>query len=63
MEGIQAKTDDQGNLIYRVRPGVFKDICEKATGISQQAESIDEIVEKFLDEITETPLELKNATK
>ncbi|WP_228148376.1 McrB family protein, partial [Acinetobacter pittii] len=59
VEGIQAKTDDQGNLIYRVRPGVFKDICEKATGISQQAESIDEIVEKFLDEITETPLELK----
>ncbi len=44
VEGIQAKTDDQGNLIYRVRPGVFKDIGEKATGISQQAESIDEIV-------------------
>lgn len=59
VEGIQAETDDQGNLIYRVKPGVFKDICEKATGVSQQAESIDEIVEKFLDEITETPLELK----
>ncbi|OJK06980.1 hypothetical protein BRY75_11205 [Acinetobacter baumannii] len=59
VEGIQAETDDRGNLIYRVKPGVFKDICEKATGVSQQAESIDEIVEKFLDEITETPLELK----
>uniref|UniRef100_UPI001F5B4ACA McrB family protein n=1 Tax=Acinetobacter baumannii TaxID=470 RepID=UPI001F5B4ACA len=59
VEGIQAETDDQENLIYRVKPGVFKDICEKATGVSQQAESIDEIVEKFLDEITETPLELK----
>jgi len=58
VEGIRAETDEQGNLTYKVKSGVFKDICEKATGVSQQAESIDEIVEKFLDEITETPLEL-----
>lgn len=58
VEGIQAETDDQGNLTYNVKSGVFKDICKNATGVSQQAESIDEIVEKFLDEITETPLEL-----
>lgn len=58
VEGIRAETDEQGNLTYKVKSGVFKDICEKATGVSQQAESIDEILEKFLDEITETPLEL-----
>ncbi|HAI56030.1 TPA: AAA family ATPase [Acinetobacter nosocomialis] len=58
VEGIQAKNDDQGNLTYNEKSGVFKDICKNATGVSQQAESIDEIVEKFLDEITETPLEL-----
>ena len=58
VEGIQAETDDQGNLTYNVKSGVFKDICKNATGVSQQSESIDEIVEKFLDEITEIPLEL-----
>ncbi|MGG2096835.1 AAA family ATPase [Acinetobacter haemolyticus] len=58
VEGIRAETDEQGNLTYKVKSGVFKDICEKATGVSQQAKSIDEIVEKFLDEITEIPLEL-----
>ena len=30
VEGIRAETDDQGNLSYDVRAGVFKEICELA---------------------------------
>lgn len=58
VEGIRAETDDEGNLTYDVQAGIFKEICEKAIGVSQQTESIDEIIERFLDDITEMPLEL-----
>lgn len=30
VEGIRAETDDQGSLIYDVKPGVFKELCEEA---------------------------------
>lgn len=59
VEGIRAETDDTGKLTYDVQSGVFKEICEKAKGTAQQKHHIDEVVDDFLAEITETPLELK----
>lgn len=59
VEGIRAETDDTGKLTYDVQSGVFKEICEKAKGTAQQKHHIDEVMDDFLAEITETPLELK----
>ena len=59
VEGIRAETDDAGQLTYDVKAGVFKEICEKAKGTAQQKHHIDEVMDDFLAEITETPLELK----
>jgi 5-methylcytosine-specific restriction endonuclease McrBC GTP-binding regulatory subunit McrB len=30
VEGLRAKTDNNGNISYIVKPGIFKEICEKA---------------------------------
>lgn len=59
VEGIRAETDDNGQLSYEVKAGIFKEICEKAKGIAQQKNYIDQVVDGFLAEISEIPLELK----
>ena len=58
VEGIRAETDEQGSLIYDVKSGVFKELCEQALGIQQQVKSIEQVMDKFLEEITLKPLEL-----
>lgn len=66
IEGIRVETreevDHEGNLRkqleYPIVAGVFKKMCELATGAYQQAQSIDDIVDQFLEEIAETSLAL-----
>ena len=59
VEGIRAESDGQGNLKYKVEAGVFKELCEQASGRFQQDNTIDNAIEKFLEDIAESPLVLK----
>ncbi|WP_306669935.1 hypothetical protein [Acinetobacter sp. YH16032] len=36
LEGIRVEKNDEGQLSYDVKAGVFKEICEKANGTAQQ---------------------------
>lgn len=59
VEGIRAEVDTESNqLNYRVKSGVFKEICEKATGQYIQLHSHDNNLESFLEEISIKPLML-----
>ena len=49
VEGIKAETTDEGNILYEVKPGIFKKICENAKDRS----NFDEVYEKFLSDLSE----------
>ncbi|MHB8911330.1 MAG: AAA family ATPase [Lysobacter sp.] len=40
VEGLRADNDEDGNLRYRVEPGVFKSICDDARGAAQVASAV-----------------------
>lgn len=40
VEGLRAENDDDGQLQYRVEPGVFKSICDAARGAGQVASAV-----------------------
>lgn len=40
VEGLRADNDEDGNLRYRVEPGVFRSICDDARGAAQVASAI-----------------------
>jgi hypothetical protein len=52
IEGIKPKTNDDGNVIYEIEGGVFKNLCikasEKKTGIN-----FEESYSKFVEEVSE----------
>nr|WP_227500157.1 AAA family ATPase [Acinetobacter venetianus] len=52
VEGIRAKTDDQGNLTYDEESGVFKELCEDAEA---------EIKLKKVNELTPTEISINGA--
>lgn len=54
VEGIRAQSGPSG-LSYSVEPGVFKQLCEDATGLRV----VDKIVKQFLDIVETTPMTLK----
>ena len=59
VEGIRAEVDTESDqLSYRVKSGVFKEICEKATGQYLQLHSNDNSLDSFLEEISIKPLML-----
>ncbi|MBA3486838.1 MAG: AAA family ATPase, partial [Lysobacter sp.] len=40
VEGLRADNDEDGNLRYRVEPGVFKSLCDDARGAAQVASAV-----------------------
>ena len=40
VEGLRAETDRGENLVYKVEPGVFKRLCEAASGVTEAAREI-----------------------
>ena len=40
VEGLRAETDRDDNLVYKVEPGVFKRLCEAASGVTEVAREI-----------------------
>ena len=40
VEGLRAETDRDDNLVYKVEPGVFKRLCEAASGVTEAAREI-----------------------
>ncbi|QDA56995.1 GTPase [Thermomonas aquatica] len=40
VEGLRAETDRDDNLVYKVEPGVFKRLCETASGVTEAAREI-----------------------
>lgn len=60
VEGLKAKTDN-GTISYFVEPGVFLRACEAALK-EKGTPSLDEILNQFKEEISESPEELKTPT-
>lgn len=56
VEGLRAVSEN-GQLHYRVEPGVFKQLCEDARH-DEGVQTVDEILNAFLEEITEAPVTL-----
>lgn len=59
VEGIRAESDEDGNLNYLVKDGVFKEICDIASNQNLIQSNIEEVVQEFCNEISENPLQLK----
>lgn len=63
VEGIRAESDlETEQLAYPVKAGVFKEICDQASGQQVQDDNVDQVLEKFLDEISINALELSTVT-
>ena len=59
IEGIRAEVDvESDQLTYAVKPGVFKDICEKASGQYLKFHKSENSLDNFLEEISVKPLML-----
>ncbi|RXG24258.1 dynein-related subfamily AAA family protein [Leeuwenhoekiella aequorea] len=48
VEGIKPETNEKEEVIYKVQPGVFKELCEHAEGGS---ETVEDAIEKFKTKI------------
>ena len=60
IEGIKPETNDKGQITYQVKPGLFKQFCEKA---EEGSETIDDVIEQFKQEIIDNGEKiLKTAT-
>lgn len=51
IEGIKPETDDDGNVTYEVKPGIFKQLCEKAK-LSQTSSNFNEAYNTFINDLT-----------
>lgn len=40
VEGLRAETDGDDNLVYKVEPGVFKQLCDVARGLTDAAKDV-----------------------
>ena len=59
VEGIRAEVDvESDQLTYAVKSGVFKDICEKASGQHLQFHNNENSLDSFLEEISLKPMVL-----
>lgn len=53
------QSDDNGNVGFELRDGVFKQFCRKAMEKGSMAR-LDEAIERFKDDCSETPVKVKN---
>ena len=60
VEGLKATTEN-GVISYSVEPGIFRRACEAAEG-KPGATSVDELINKFKEEVSESPQELSTPT-
>ncbi|RLZ06448.1 McrB family protein [Faecalibacter macacae] len=62
VEGLRpTKPDSNGNIGFELKNGVFKEFCKRAIG-EEVEEKFDELYNKFIDEVIETPLSLETPT-
>ena len=60
VEGLRpVQSDDNGNVGFELRDGVFKQFCRKAMEKGSMAR-LDEAIERFKDDCSETPVKVKN---
>ena len=58
VEGLRAKTDEEGNISYRIEDGIFKQICKRA----QKSDNFEEVYNKLLEEIGDGEKEFRTKT-
>lgn len=62
VEGLRpTKPDANGNIGFELKNGVFKEFCKRAKGEEVEVK-FDELYNKFIDEVVETPLSLETPT-
>lgn len=62
VEGIRAETNDDGQLSYDVKAGVFKEICDIAFNQNLPHSNVEEVMNDFCKQVAEQPLKLKTKT-
>ncbi|MFN0200473.1 MAG: AAA family ATPase [Bacteroidia bacterium] len=62
IEGIKPETGDNGQVIYNVKDGIFKLICEKAY-TTKNAPNFEAVYQQFVNDTFETPFELKTQSR
>ena len=62
VEGIRVEKNDQGQLTYDVKSGVFKKICDRAIGKEAVEQEIDVVLDEFAAEINDKNLKLFTKT-
>lgn len=62
VEGIRVEKNDQNQLTYDVKSGVFQEICDRATGKEAVEQYIDVILDEFTAEIHDKNLKLSTKT-
>lgn len=62
VEGIRVEKNDQNQLTYDVKSGVFQEICDRATGKEAVEQYIDVTLDEFTAEIHDKNLKLSTKT-
>ncbi|WP_306669798.1 MULTISPECIES: McrB family protein [unclassified Acinetobacter] len=62
VEGIRAETNEEGQLSYDVKAGVFKEICDNAFNQNLPHSNVEEVMHDFCKQVAEQPLKLKTKT-
>lgn len=62
VEGIRAETNEEGQLNYDVKAGVFKEICDNAFNQNLPHSNVEEVMHDFCRQVAEQPLKLKTKT-
>lgn len=59
VEGLRASSED-GQLHYRVEPGIFRQICADAVAVAG-VPTLDELLQQFIEQVAEAPMTLETA--
>jgi len=61
IEGIKPETDEDGNVTYEVKPGIFKQLCEKAN--PPQQDNFEEAWEDLVGILNNQTITIQNISK